>query len=295
MKNKQNKDSKFIAIPKKVTDDNLAYAFLLYETGDFSNARLFVNKLFCIVDHVQDMLKLHWGRLYLSMIQKFAELADGTNKNDTRIFDELKSLRYRIENRGPESYMQIISSKCSLMHYFIMNAYIFSTEVDYDYQIELFSNESYMSAILISSPHLLRYLILMLIVSKNKKKMSRYTLQNLTNTYENNLCEYKDNVVDFARSLFVDFNFPGANEKIKGFQAEISQDLLMSNCVDLMIGNSKELLFEVYCGIYNSIDIDLISEYLGLSHDDSEIWIVNLIRKNNIKARFSTDDKNILE
>merc|ERR1712080_347392 len=82
------------------------------------------------------------------------------------------------------------------------------------------------------------------------------------------------NAFKLVKLLFFDFNFEQA---------------------DLAINNSKELLFEVFCNIYSSVNIELISKYLDLSHEESEIWIVNLIRKNNIKARFSTDNKNILE
>lgn len=152
-----------------------------------------------------------------------------------------------------------------------------------------------MSATQTCASHLFRYLVLTLILSKNKKKTAKYSLQNLTTTYENNLCVYKDNVIDFVTLLFIRFNFEQANEAIKTFKHDISYDIFFHDNTETICNNSKELLFEVYCGIFISIDIELISKYLDMSHEESEIWIVNLIRKNNIKARFNADNRNILE
>lgn len=89
----------------------------------------------------------------------------------------------------------------------------------------------------------------------------------------------------------IDYNFPNANEKIKDFKDDISKDLLVYSQTNLLVNNAQELLFEVFCSIYSNVEIDMISNYLGLSPEQSEIWIVNLIRKNNIKARFSSDNK----
>lgn len=294
MGSKENTKSRFIAIPKKTIDDCIKYAWTLYEMGDYENSKVLINKLFCIADHGQDLLKLQWGRLYVNMIERFNS-KDETVAKGQALVDELKSLRYRVESRGPESYFQVISGRCSILHYFLIVTYIFGVEPDYDYLIELFSNDNYMSAIQTCSPHLFRYLIFMLILSKNKKKTAKYNLESVTTTYENNLCDYEDAVVKFVKLLFLDFNFEQANELIKQFKHEVSKDIFLSDHMDLAVNNSKEMLFEVFCNIYSSVDIELISKYLELSKEDSEIWIVNLIRKNNIKARFSADNKSCLE
>lgn len=294
-KNKQNTGSRFIAIPKKITDDTLQYAFLLYESGDYENARYYVNQLFCVADHLQDLLKLHWGRFFLLLIKRFEDMKQDNVKPDNTIMDELKSLRSRLESRGPESYFQVVSGKCSLLHYIIMISYVFAGEPDYDYLIDIFATDSYMSAIQTCSPHLFRYLVFMLILSKNKKKTAKYNLSNVVSSYENNLCTYEDEAVKFVNQLYVKFNFEQANEELKQFGNCVANDILLAGHEDDIVNNSKELLFEAFCNIYSSVDIDLISKYLGLSKEESEIWIVNLIRKNNIKARFSSDNKSTLE
>lgn len=254
-----------------------------------------VNKLFCVADHLQDLLKLHWGRLYLLLIKKFEELKEGVQTKDNAVIDELKSLRSRLETRGPENYFQVVSGKCSLLHYIIMSSYIFPVEPDYDYLIELFATDSYMSAIQTCAPHLFRYLIFMLVLSKDKKKSAKFNLSNVVATYENNLCTYEDEAVKFVIELYIKFNFEKANEELKKFKKEVANDIFLMGYEDIVMNNSKELLFEAFCNIYSSVDIELISKYLELSKEESEIWIVNLIRKNNIKARFNTDNKSLLE
>jgi len=260
-KAKTKKDSQYLAIPKKNIDDTLQYAFLLYESGDYENARSYVNILFYVADHIQDLLKLSWGRLCLILCKKFQELKDGTLTKDNVIVDELKSLRNRLENRGPESYFHVISGKCSLLHYTIMSSYIFSSEPDYHYLIEIFSSDSFMSSIQTCATHLFRYLIFMLILSKNKKKAAKYNLGNVTNSYENNLCTYKDESVRFVCELYVNFDFEQANECLKTFKAEVSKDIFLAGYEETMKNNAQELLFESFCNIYSSVDIDLISKY----------------------------------
>lgn len=231
------------------------------------------------------------------MIKKFEEREQNlkTDTKDVAIIEELRSLRYRIENKGPESYIQVISGKSTLLHYWVICFYVFQNEPDYDYLLELFSQETYLSALLISSPHLLRYLVFIVVLSKNYKKSSKYSLNNVVSTYENNLCTYKDSAIEFITYLFVDFNFEKANERIETVKNELTHDIFFSDSKDLLVVNSQELLFETFCNIYSSVNINLISNYLKCNNDEAEIFIVNLIRKNNMKARFSTEDKNILE
>jgi len=45
-----------------------------------------------------------------------------------------------------------------------------STETDFDSLVELFTNESYMNAIQVGAPHLIRYLAAALLLLKNNTK-----------------------------------------------------------------------------------------------------------------------------
>lgn len=255
-----------------------------------------VTKLFSVAEHLQDLLKLHWARLYLLILKQFEANANGSEKvKDQSITEELRSLRYRIESKGPETYFQVVSGKSSLLHYWIMCFYVFNSEADYDYLLELFSNESYLSALLICAPHLLRYLTFIVILSKNFKKSSKYNLNHIVSTYENNLCTYKDSTIDFINYLYVDFNFEKANEQVENFKNELKFDVFLSGNSAMIIENSHELLFETFCNIYCDVNIEMIARYLKCTNDEAEIFIVNLIRKNNMKARFSTENKNVLE
>lgn len=117
MMTKENTKSRFISIPKKVTDDCIKYANTLYESGKYQEAKNLIHKLLNIADHTQDLLNLHWGKFYTSFILKLKD-TDNSSTNGTILFDELKQLRHRIEVRGPETYFEIISGRCSLLHYF---------------------------------------------------------------------------------------------------------------------------------------------------------------------------------
>jgi len=48
-------------------------------------------------------------------------------------------------------------------------------------------------------------------------------------------------------------------------------------------------MFETYCRIHKSINIDMISKKLNMSSDIAERWIVNLIRHAKLEAKIDSE------
>lgn len=70
----------------------------------------------------------------------------------------------------------------------------------------------------------------MLLLSKNKKKSTKYGLENVTAIYENKFVTYEDSLVKFLKTLLISFDFQASNELIKEFaKSDISHDIFVSN------------------------------------------------------------------
>lgn len=190
MSNRENTRSRFISVPKKTTDDCIKYAWLLYDSGRYEESKKLISRLICVADHYQDLLNLNWGRFFLNFIFKLQTEKKEGNEKQLRmeaigLWEELKSLRHRMEIRPAETQFEVISGRCTLLHMVLAVVYLFNLDPDYDYLIELFSHDYYMSALQTCAPHLLRYLILMLILCKNKKKSAKFDFEHITAIYEN--------------------------------------------------------------------------------------------------------------
>jgi hypothetical protein len=82
--------------------------------------------------------------------------------------------------------------------------------------------------------------------------------------------------------------------KINALEQEVKQDIIFRAHSALILENCKKMYFEVYCKIYNTVEIKEVSAFLKVSEDEAEIWIVNLIRKNNIKSQMNASEKCIV-
>lgn len=93
----------------------------------------------------------------------------------------------------------------------------------------------------------------------------------------------------FVTTLYSDYDLEGALAIIKKIKTESETDVFIATRSRNLVNSLYTMLFETYCSIYSSVEIKKVSEWVELSEEDSEIWIVSLARRNNLGARFSTN------
>jgi translation initiation factor 3 subunit E len=89
--------------------------------------------------------------------------------------------------------------------------------------------------------------------------------------------------------LYKEYDFDGTLACIKEIKIEAEKDILTSNKSSLIVNTLYTLLFETYCAIYSAVEISKVSEWVELNEEESEIWIVNLARKNNLNAKLTVN------
>lgn len=207
------------------------------------------------------------------------------------LIEDFKPLRKSFETKLPGIPTQKVAQCCSfLYHSLLVFFYAAPGEPRYDYLLELFLEEKYVSSLLIGAPSLLRYFVLLFVISYEKRSL-KIDNRNLVALLKNNVCNYQDNFTQLFSRLYCDFDLPAVEKIIKSdeFLAQVKADQVFSTHANLIVENCKKLYFEVYCKIYSSVSINTVSAFLDKPSEESELWIVNLVTKNNVKARFHED------
>ena len=89
---------------------------------------------------------------------------------------------------------------------------------------------------------------------------------------------YRDPITSFIEDLYVNFDFDGAQQKLRDCETVLVNDFFLVACLDDYIENSRMMIFETFCRIHQCISISMLAEKLNMSSDEAERWIVNLIR-----------------
>merc|ERR1711879_444395 len=78
--------------------------------------------------------------------------------------------------------------------------------------------------------------------------------------------------------LYVNFDFDGAQQKLRDCETVLVNDFFLVACLDDFIENSRMMIFETFCRIHQCISISMLAEKLNMTTEEAERWIVNVIR-----------------
>jgi len=152
--------------------------------------------------------------------------------------------------------------------------------------IELFLySKQYLNAIQTTCPWILRYLSTAVIINKNSR---RNVMKDLVKVIQEESYTYKDPITSFIEDLYVNFDFNGAQQKLRECETVLVNDFFLVACLDEFIENSRLMIFETFCRIHQCISISMLAEKLNMKTDDAERWIVNLIRNAKLDAKIDS-------
>ncbi len=262
---------------KEELENSVKYARALYDIGQYSESNKILNCLLALVDDEEQIINVLWGKLTSEILTESINEA----------VDTLKLLRDKLEkDRAGVSHMQVLANRVSLLHtalYLFLN--LRPSEESLDALIDLFTRDNYLSAIQDGAPHLVRYLIGGLLLLKNYPKFDINKVNNLLPNFKTEVCTYSDSLNKFIIALLQEFDFKKAQVIIKDFKKDLEGDYFLGDRIKDIVNNAQKVFFEVYCKIYRKIEIKIVSDYLGVSKEEAEIWIVNLIRSTNTEAK----------
>ena len=93
---------------------------------------------------------------------------------------------------------------------------------------------------------------------------------------------YRDPITSFIEDLYVNFDFDGAQSKLRDCENVLINDFFLVACLDDFMENSRMMIFETFCRIHECITISMLADKLSMSSEEAEKWIVNLIRNEDL-------------
>ena len=117
-----------------------------------------------------------------------------------------------------------------------------------------------MNAIQTTCPHILRYLTTAVITNKRRRNVTK----DLVKVLQQESYTYKDPITEFLEALYVNFDFDGAQVKLRECEKVLMNDFFLVACRDEFIDNARLFIFETYCRIHQCIDIKYVHYLLLL-------------------------------
>ncbi|KAJ7534811.1 hypothetical protein O6H91_12G004600 [Diphasiastrum complanatum] len=258
------------------------FAKFQFECGNYSGAGDFLYQYRTLCTNVDRSFSALWGKLAAEILMQNWDVA----------VEELNRLKETIDSR-PDSPLTQLKNRTWLMHWSLF--IFFNHENGRNGIIDLFFQDKYLNAIQTNAHHLLRYLATSIIINKRRRNM----LKELIKVIQQEHYTYKDPITEFLECLYVDYDFEGAQQKLRECEELIVNDFFLGKQVqengyvtvplrDEFLENARLFIFETYCRIHQCIDIGILSQKLNMTYGEAERWIVNLIRNARLDAKIDS-------
>ncbi|CAI7720852.1 eukaryotic translation initiation factor 3, subunit 6 [Plasmodium vivax India VII] len=180
-----------------------------------------------------------------------------------------------------------------IFHFFMYLIYvksIYPKNNSFSMLQDWFIDEKNLSIINLICPHIIRYYCVYAIFYRNRKDHFELILNTL------NLLKpkYTDPFTSLLISIFTEYDFNMAQTCIAQLGSICEKDIFLFKLKPFIEEQSRYIIFETYCRIHKSINIDMIANKVNLPRDDAEKWVVNLIRNAKLDAKIDSE-KNCIE
>jgi translation initiation factor 3 subunit E len=280
---KQSRDSKQLLeflvteydFKPELVDTCYKFAKVQYECGNYFGASeyLYFHRILVQSTDV-NYLNGMWGKLASEILMQSWETA----------LEDFNRLRQFIDESVFGSSLQTLQQRTWLIHWSLF--VFFNHPKGRDLIIDLFLyQKQYLNAIQTTCPWILRYLATAVITNKS---LRRNVMKDLIKVIQEEAYTYRDPITSFIEDLYVNFDFDGAQSKLRDCENVLINDFFLVACLDDFVENSRMMIFETFCRIHECITISMLADKLSMSPDDAEKWIVNLIRNAKLDAKIDS-------
>jgi translation initiation factor 3 subunit E len=274
------------------SDENVealfAYAKLNFDCGRYQLAACAL-KIFrqLSADEEQKFWAL-WGKLAAETIMQ----------NEVAL-DDLKELRELITKRENDkanaqsatSHLERLQQRTWLMHWSLFIFCNMENATGLTSLIEYFNNEFY--TIQTNCPHVIRYLVAAVIISKSRKTHLNDTIKLLASQDGT----YNDPITQFLSAVCRDYDFNLCQKLLAESEQVVLGDYFLNEFHEQFLEGARLLVFEYYCRIHKCVQIDSLAKVLygeeKCSDEETENKIVELIRDSGINARVDAEKREL--
>merc|ERR1719351_167962 len=251
------------------------FAKFQFECGNYSGAAEYLYFHRILVQPTdRNYLNGMWGNLAAEILMQNWDTA----------LEDLNRLKTFIDESTFGSNLQTLQQRTWLIHWSLF--VFFNHPKGRDLIIDLFLYQKpYLNAIQTTCPWILRYLATAVICNKSSR---RNVMKDLIKVIQEESYTYKDPITSFIEALYVDFDFNGAQQKLRECETVLVNDFFLVACLEDFIENSRMMIFETFCRIHQCISIKMLAEKLNMTPEEAERWIVNLIRNAKLDAKIDS-------
>jgi len=280
---KQSRDSKQLLeflvtnhnFNPELVDTCYKFAKVQYECGNYLGASeyLYFHRILVQSTDV-NYLNGMWGKLASEILMQSWDTA----------LEDFTRLRQFIDESVFGSSLQTLQQRTWLIHWSLF--VFFNHPKGRDLIIDLFLyQKQYLNAIQTTCPWILRYLATAVITNKS---LRRNVMKDLIKVIQEEAYTYRDPITSFIEDLYVNFDFDGAQSKLRDCENVLVNDFFLCACLGDFVENSRMMIFETFCRIHECITISMLADKLSMSPEDAEKWIVNLIRNAKLDAKIDS-------
>eukprot|EP00923_Selenidium_pygospionis_P005122 GHVN01008593.1.p1 GENE.GHVN01008593.1~~GHVN01008593.1.p1 ORF type:complete len:559 (+),score=103.40 GHVN01008593.1:121-1797(+) len=150
-----------------------------------------------------------------------------------------------------------------------------------------FLAERTMSLVKLTCPHLIRYYGVWAIL--NRKTLPNKQFETIIEIFSTSSTGTKDPFSSLLMAGLVLFDYDEAKQKLAECSDAAEADFFLAPLKGVIEEQARLLIFETYCRIHKSINIDMIATQLNMSSETAERWIVNLIRHAKFEAKIDSE------
>ena len=233
-----------------MVDGLYRFAKFQYECGNYSGAAQYLSSHRILVStNDKNYLNNLWGKLASEILMQQWE----------KSLEELNRLKDYIDSNPFNSALQLLQQRTWLIHWSLF--IYFNHAEGRDMLIDTFFSKqpfhkqhSYLNAVQTMCPHILRYLTAAVITNRRRREF----MKELVKVIQQESYTYRDPVTEFVECLCVNFDFDGAQQKLRECADVFSNDFFLVALQESFIENARLFVFEIFCQIHECISIRFV-------------------------------------
>jgi len=255
-----------------------------YEVGQYGLSAQLLRRFMDLNEDPQKEMTALWGKIASDLVMS----------NWDEVLDDFAKLESLIESSGAAPIKQL-QQRIWIAHWSLFTFFQIPRKENFYLDLCL-GSDKYNQVISIKAPWLLRYLSIAAIVNK-------YRLKELVQLVEQESLNFSDPITRFVYALYSKFDFKAAEKELASAVAVLDEDYFVSmaplspdgiSLKDRFLEGGKLAICEAYCKIHSTIDIGMMAEKLGKSNEESEKWIVHLIRNSKLDAKIDSAKNQVI-
>eukprot|EP01126_Amoeba_proteus_P034168 TRINITY_DN338_c0_g1_i6.p1 TRINITY_DN338_c0_g1~~TRINITY_DN338_c0_g1_i6.p1 ORF type:complete len:429 (-),score=112.03 TRINITY_DN338_c0_g1_i6:45-1331(-) len=267
---------------KEDFDAIYALAKFYFECGQYPYVSKLLKHFIALNGDKEKRKSALWGKLAAEIVMS----------NWDEVNKDIKAMEELIETSQDITPLKQLEQRTWLANWILFS--MFQKPQNISSTLELFlGNEVYSQVVQTKSPWILRYLSIAVILTKQK-------LRELVELIEQESFIYSDPITNFVYSLYAKFDFIAAERELALCGDILEKDYFISGTDEVkgikedFLKAGKLAICEAFCKIHSTIDIGMMATKLGKSNEESERWIVNLIRNSKLDAKIDSAKNQVL-